>query len=65
MLQLNAENRNIFGKKLRDLRKDGKIPAVLYGRKKASVSIFVPLKDFKKVWKEDESLRITHNKIHV
>lgn len=51
-LQLKAEKREIFGKKLKSARKDGKMPAVVYGKGKATESIFVALKDFKKVWKE-------------
>lgn len=51
-LKLKAENRDIFGKKLKFLRKEGKVPAVIYGGKKESISISVPLKEFKKTWKE-------------
>jgi len=52
MLQLNAEKRDVFGKKLKNFRKQGKLPAVLYGKKKQTASIFVDLKEFKKIWKE-------------
>ncbi|MBU2219296.1 50S ribosomal protein L25, partial [Patescibacteria group bacterium] len=41
-LKLNAEKRKIFGKKLKFSRKEGKLPAIVYGRKDKSVSIFVP-----------------------
>lgn len=51
-LQLNAEKRNVFGKKLKLARKEGKLPAVLYGRGKETTSLFVDLKEFKKIWKE-------------
>jgi len=51
-LKLNAEKRKIFGKKLKFSRKEGKLPAIVYGRKDKSVSIFVPLKEFKKTWNE-------------
>lgn len=51
-LKLKAENRDVFGKKLKFFRKEGKVPAVVYGNKKESLSVFVPLKDFKKTWKE-------------
>ena len=52
MLKLIAEKREIFGKKLKTIRGQDKIPAVLYGRKIKNKSIFVPLKDFKKIWKD-------------
>lgn len=52
MLELKAENRSIFGKKLYLSRKQGKIPAVLYGKEMESTHLFVDLKDFKRVWKE-------------
>lgn len=51
-LKLKAENRDVFGKKLGFFRKEGKMPAIVYGNKKESLSVFVPLKDFKKTWKE-------------
>jgi large subunit ribosomal protein L25 len=52
MLELQAENREVFGKKLKDFRKKGQLPAVLYGPKEDAQSLFVLLKDFKKIWKE-------------
>lgn len=52
MTQLKAEVRDVFGKKLSEARKAGKLPAVVYGLKKEPVSIFVPLGEFKKVFKE-------------
>lgn len=52
MLTLEAENREVFGNKLRDFRKQGKLPAVLYGPKEKSWPLFVSFKDFKKLWKE-------------
>ncbi len=39
-------------KDLQALRGNGIMPAVFYGRKQASTSISLPLKDFIKVWKE-------------
>ena len=52
MLELNAEKRGIFGKKLKNFRKQGKLPAVLYGKGKKTTPIFVDSKEFKKIWKE-------------
>lgn len=50
-LYLEAEKRDLFGKKLKMARKEGKLPAVLYGRKKETTPLFVDLKEFKKIWK--------------
>lgn len=52
MLELQTEKREVFGKKLEPFRKQGKLPAVLYGPKEKSQSLFVSFKDFKKLWKE-------------
>jgi len=52
MLQLNAEKRDVFGKKLKNFRKQEKLPAVLYGKGKKTASIFVDSKEFKKIWKK-------------
>ncbi len=51
-MQLRVEERNIFGKKLKPLREEGKLPAVLYGAKAKNKPLFVNLKDFIKIWKE-------------
>ncbi|NOY35755.1 MAG: 50S ribosomal protein L25 [bacterium] len=50
-MQLTVEQRNIFGKKLKPFREEGKLPAVLYGAKVKSKPLFVVLKDFVKAWK--------------
>jgi len=52
MLQLNAEKRDVFGKKLKNFRKQGKLPAVLYGKGKKTFPIFIDSKEFKKILKE-------------
>lgn len=54
MLQLNTETRNIFGKKLKESRKEGQLPAVVYGKGKESKPLFVNLNEFKKVWNKAE-----------
>jgi large subunit ribosomal protein L25 len=51
-LHLKAEERDVFGKKLKLARKEGRLPAVLYGRGKKTTSLFIDLKEFKKIWKE-------------
>lgn len=52
MHQLIAEKREVFGKNLKKFRKQGKMPAVIYGKGKKTTSLFVDLKEFKKTWKE-------------
>lgn len=52
MLELQTEKREVFGKKLESFRKKGKLPAVLYGPKEKAQSLFISLKDFKKIWQE-------------
>ncbi len=51
MLELNAEKRDIFGKILKKFRGQGKLPAVLYGKGKETASLFIDVKEFKKIWK--------------
>jgi large subunit ribosomal protein L25 len=50
-LILKAEKRDCFGNSLAVLREQGRLPAVFYGPKEKSQSIFVPLIDFLKVWR--------------
>ncbi len=52
MLTLNAKKREKLGKKVKELRKEGVIPAVLYGPKIKAMPIEVDLKEFKKILKE-------------
>ena len=52
MFELKAEKRGVFGKKLKILRKNDKLPAVLYGPKEKAQSLFISLKEFKKIWQE-------------
>jgi large subunit ribosomal protein L25 len=52
MIKLSAESREIFGKKLKSLRQQGKMPAVLYGFGEKSTPLMLSLPDFKKIWKE-------------
>jgi large subunit ribosomal protein L25 len=49
MLTLQAEKRQIFGKKLKPKRLSGQLPAVMYGAKDKAEALFVPTKEFKKV----------------
>lgn len=47
-----AEKRKIFGRKVKKLRKEGIIPANIYGKELKSLSIQAPLKDFLKVYEK-------------
>ncbi len=51
-MQITVEPRNIFGKKLGESRKEGKLPVVVYGKKSENKSFFAEAKDFLKIWKE-------------
>ena len=51
MESIIAEKRDILGKKTRNLRKRGFLPAVVYGRGKNAESIAVKESDFMKLWK--------------
>lgn len=48
---LNAEQRNVFGKKVKNLRLLGKIPAVIYGGKDKPVSISIDARTFHETYK--------------
>jgi len=48
---LTAEKRTTLGRKVADARAEGKLPAVLYGRKESSTSLYLFLSEFLKVWK--------------
>lgn len=58
MLKLDTEIRNVFGKKLKSDRKEGKLPAVVYGKGKESKALFVNLNEFKKIWSKIEESTI-------
>lgn len=51
-MQLIAEKRTKLGKKTKDLRKQRKLPAVIFGKGIESIPITVDLNDFIKVFKE-------------
>ncbi|MCH8244380.1 50S ribosomal protein L25, partial [Patescibacteria group bacterium] len=52
MLSLNGTQRKILGRKVRELRKKGEIPAVLYGPGAKTAVLAVAKKEFDKVYKE-------------
>jgi large subunit ribosomal protein L25 len=49
---LTAEKRTITGKKVKKLRKDGMVPANLFGKNVKSLSLQIPIKDFLTVYKK-------------
>lgn len=52
MLSLSAEIRKDFGKKVKNLRKKGILPGVLYGPKIDNRPLEIDLKEFEKIYKE-------------
>lgn len=51
-LKLEAQERKIFGKKIKKLRQEGLIPANVFGRDIKSLGIQVKGSDFNKIWKK-------------
>jgi large subunit ribosomal protein L25 len=51
-LKLTAEPRQITGKKVKKLRREGLLPANVYGKDIKSQSLQLPLTDFMKVFEE-------------
>ncbi len=62
-LSLQAVNRNVFGKKLRKERINGKLPANIYGPEFKSQAITVEVKDFNRVYKVAEETGIVYLKV--
>lgn len=52
MLSIQIEKRDIIGKKVKDLRSKGLLPAVLYGPEIENINIQLGLKDFEKIYKQ-------------
>lgn len=50
-MELVAQKREIFGKKVKSLRAKGLVPAELYGKALENLHLAVALKDFKKIFK--------------
>ncbi len=51
-IALTAEPRTVLGKKVRQLRPQGKIPSHVYGRGLPSVSITIPVREFEDVYRK-------------
>lgn len=50
-LELRSKKREVFGKKVKALRNQELIPAVVYGGKEGSIPLILELKEFKKIFK--------------
>ena len=50
-IELNAQLRTVMGSKVKNIRLDGFIPAVLYGKGQEPIALQVPNKDFNKAFK--------------
>ncbi|HCX27899.1 MAG TPA: 50S ribosomal protein L25 [Candidatus Portnoybacteria bacterium] len=59
-LELKAQAREITGKKVRQLRNSGLIPAVLYGHGIKSLSLSIDAKDFAKLFKQTGETTLIH-----
>ncbi len=51
-IELNAQNREVTGNKLKTLREKGFVPAIVYGAGQKNISIQVDYQEFKKVFEE-------------
>ena len=51
VLELKSEKREIFGKKVKTLRNQGLVPAVVYGGREGAIHLALELKEFKKIFK--------------
>lgn len=51
-MEISAQTRQILGKKVKDLRNQGFIPAELYGHNLANIHLAVPVKEFSRVFKQ-------------
>ena len=60
---LQAQKRDLFGKKLKKLRKQGILPANLFGKETQSVSIQVVTKEFDRVFKEAGETSVVYLKL--
>jgi len=70
IIAVNAESRNEVGKQVaKRIRKENKIPAIIYGEKKDSIPISINLDDIKRILKsemgENTILRIKRDEIEV
>lgn len=58
--KLEAADRKIFGKRLKKIRREGQVPANIYGPKFKSQSISIPLKDFQIVYRKAKETGVVY-----
>ncbi|OGK14503.1 hypothetical protein A3C98_05640 [Candidatus Roizmanbacteria bacterium RIFCSPHIGHO2_02_FULL_37_15] len=63
-LSLNVTPRTTFGKKLKKVRKEGLIPANIYGRDFKSQAVSVSFKEFIKIYKEAKETGVVYVKVN-
>jgi len=52
-MELNVSKREIFGKKVKRMRKQGLIPGIIYGKfLDQNIPVFIKKSDFLKIYKE-------------
>ncbi len=57
---LNVDERKVFGKKLKQIRKQGILPANIYGEAFESTAVQLPVKDFLKTYKKAGETQIVY-----
>src|SRR3989344_3551190 len=62
-LTLSILSRTVFGKKLKKFRKDGNVPANIYGQDFKSQSVSTAFKDFVKIYKVAKETGIVYLKL--
>lgn len=62
-LSLNAEERTVYGKKVKKLRKDGKLPAHVFGKGVNTEHVAVDTKEFLKVFHQAGETGLIHLRI--
>lgn len=61
--KIKAKKRDVFGKSVKKMRKEGVLPGVVYGRDFESVSVQFLLKEFQEVYKEVGETSLLHIEI--
>lgn len=60
---LSAQKRELFGKKLKRLRKQGELPGNIFGKDVKSTSVQVSLKDFDRIFKDAGETSVVYLKL--
>ena len=62
-VELKAEKRQVLGHKVKHLRVQGELPAVIYGKGQESVALQVPISEFTRVLKEAGESTLVYLKV--